>query len=217
LILYKDDLVKLIETTGRDFPKVDIQLGQSKLEHKIQFLADVDSIAARDNNDEKEFNHLYISLRTSASNMIAANMIVEITPKMTSLYIYDRSDDKLVKLGKEILKIVQSNDPYRFFRNRFVSLAIYLVDFAFLFYTVFLKDMIEKTLNFPMPDLMILTFVLLLNAILVVPHGKNKIFLKNKSEIGIFMKFREWTIVCGILLFALVDLILIVLKLIRVI
>ena len=69
--------------------------------------------------------------------MIAANMILEITPVSTSLYIFDRSDERLVKLGKEILKIAKSADPYRYLRNRFASIAVYLVDFAFLLYTVF--------------------------------------------------------------------------------
>jgi hypothetical protein len=217
LILYKEDLVRLIETTGKDFPKVDIQLGQKKLEEKIQFIADVESLANRDNNAEKIFSHLYISLRTSASAMMAANMIVEITPNSNSLYIFDRSDERLVKLGKEIMQIIRSRDPYRYLRNRFVSLAVFIIDFAFLFYTVFLKDLIEKTLNFSMPDMMILAFVLLLNSMFLVPHGKNKIFLKNKDEIGVFTKFRECTVVCGILLLAFADLVLIVLKLIKVI
>lgn len=217
LMLFRDELVKLIEKCGKEFPNADIQMGEKRLEHKIQFKDDVDLLSNWNNSVDKTFHHLYISLRTSASSAMAASMILEITPYNKSLYIHDRQDEKTSKLAKEIRKLIQSRDPYRFVRNTFVNIAIYAVDFVFLFYIVFLKDMIEKVMNFPMPDLMMLIFVLLLNSTFLVPRGKNRIYLKNSDQIGFFEKYTNFAVTCGIYFLALVNLVLIVLKLVKVI
>lgn len=215
LTLYKEDLIKLIELTNKDFPKVDIQIGRKKLEHSFQFQADVESLSGKEGKEAVEYNHLYISLHTSTSAMIAANLILDIQPNTCSLYVFDRADEKLVKLAKEIKKVLRSRDPYRFFRNRFTSIAVYVVDFAYLFYIIFLKDMLEKSLNYSMPDYYFLALVLLINSTFLIPHGKNKLFLKGPKEVKILLKYREMAIMSGLLFLIAVTLVLIVLKLIK--
>ena len=215
LTLYKDDLLKLIDLTNKDFPKVDIQFGRKKLENSIHFQADVESLASREGNEPVEYSLLYISLHTSTSAMIAANLILDIQPNTCSLYVFDRADEKLVSLAGEIKKVLRSRDPYRFFRNRFVSILVYIIDSAYIFYTIFLKDMLEKSLNYSMPDWFFLAFVLLCNCSFLIPHPKNKIFLKNKKEVSIFKKYREMAVMGGLLFLIAVSLVLIVLKLIK--
>lgn len=217
LTLFKEDLIKLISVTNKDFPKVDIQLGRKKLEHHIQFQADVESLSNKEGKEAIEYNHLYISLHTSTAAMIAANLILEIQDRTYSLYVFDRADERLVNLAKEIKTILKSSDPYRFFRTRLTSILIYAIDFIYLVYIMFLKDMLEKSLNYSMPDYYFIALIVLINSILLIPHGKNRIFLKTKKEVSIFMKYREMLVLSGLFFLIVVNLVLIVLKLIKVI
>lgn len=217
LALYKDDLIRLIETTKSNFPKVTIQIGKKRLEYFINSAADVDELFKTDGGKTEEYHCLYLSLHTSVTTMMAASVIMEITPSMYSLYIEDSQNQKLKELMKTIQGIVRNRNIFRFFRNRFISIFIFLADFLLLLYVLLFREMLERTLNISMPDGLVILLALLINGIFLVPHGQNKIFLLPENEVNVVYRNRETLVISAILLAIGLTVIFIILRLLKLI
>ncbi len=215
LSLYKSDLVKLITVTKGRFPKVDIQIGRKRLENRINELSDLEDLIKRDKFKPVEYRCFYMSVQASLATMVAANLVLEISPEYYSLYVADSADENLKDLVRDIKAIVRNRNIYRFFRNKAVTAAVFAVDFLLLGYIVLFKDMIERNLNVTIPDALFILFAALVNGMFLVPHGKNKIYLFPETQVPALTRNREMLLVGALMLGLGVTLIVVVLRVLK--
>jgi len=193
LTIFKEDLDYILSITTGLFQKVNIQIGKNVLEREINSKADINKLSSKDK--QTEYHCLYIYIQSGESYLI-----VDISPSTYNLFVSDSSDERLLKLYKAIKEVILNRNIYRFFKNKVVYSFVIVCDFFFLLYILFLKDVIERGISASIPDSLFLMFVLLVNIVFIVPHGKNKIYLLEESRVSVFVKNREVLLIGGIVL-----------------
>lgn len=198
LTLFKEDLIYILDITKGAFPKANVQIGKSVLEKEISNELDINELSKKSNY--AEYHCLYIYVQTTAEEHEKTYLIVDISPSSYNLFVSNSSDEKLLRLYREIKEVILNRNIYRFFKNKVVYTFVIVCDIFFLLYILFLKDVVEKLVNANIPDGLFLMFVLLVNIVFIVPHGKNKIYLNEESKVSIFAKNREVLLIGGIIL-----------------
>ncbi len=199
LTLFKEDIKRIIEITKSDFPKVTIQIGQYTLEKEINEISDIEAIAKSNQKKLREYHCLYILVQTSPKETEKPYMIIDISPSSYNLFISDSEEKKLIALHAKIKEIMVNRNIYRFFKNKIINIFVLICDVFFVLYVLFLKDIIEKLINFRIPDTLFLLAALLVNIIFIVPHGKNKIYIQEEKKVSVFKKDRETIMIGGII------------------
>jgi hypothetical protein len=191
LVLFLEDIIELVELKKNKAYKVIIQIGINSLDYNLNTVSGLAEIVKSDKMKQLEYHSFYIHIQSITGKKDEPYLIMDIAPTSYSFYQSDAFDPKLTEIGKKIKEIITKRNIYRIFRNRLIDTIIFICDLFFVFYILFLKDMLQKYFDLKLPDFLLLMLALLLNLIFIVPHGKNKIYLFDKNEVNFFKKNRE--------------------------
>ncbi len=200
IMLFKDDVLNVLEISRQDFPEAAVQIGRQSLEHEIKDQGDIKALVKKDDLIQKEYHNFFLIVQSSAGSKEEPYLILDVSSSSCNLYLSDQGDRKLKSLYLKIKGLVESRNIYRYFRNRIFYSLIVICDLFFLVYMFFIKDLFEKLLNKRIPDILLLLAALLVNVIFIVPHGKNRIFLFERDHVGFMKKNREIIILGSVVL-----------------